>query len=170
MKSDKEFEIEKLNLLAFPRNQHPKCVLTGLTATVQLVTPHCTLYYASESHALQAWNGIIRKIAHLIGPLLGEAPVIGTSEERNRRAKNIVLSKRSLIEFCLAEASNLLSSKKFELAIPGAIQALKYSKDIFGDMSVNIVEPYLILAQASLGLQNTKHAEEVNIKSFITFE
>jgi hypothetical protein len=62
----------------------------------------------------------------------------------------------------LAEAQALLSSKKYELAIPGAIQALKFSKDVFGDMSVNVVEPYLILAQASLGLHNTRQAEEVS--------
>jgi tetratricopeptide (TPR) repeat protein len=39
---------------------------------------------------------------------------------------------------------------------------LKFSKEIFGDMSVEVVEPYLILAQACLGLQNTRQAEEVN--------
>ena len=38
-----DFEIRKLNLLAFPRDQFPKCELTGISATVQLVTPHCTL-------------------------------------------------------------------------------------------------------------------------------
>jgi hypothetical protein len=40
---EKEFEIQKLNLLAFPRNQIPKCALTGVTATVQLTTPHITM-------------------------------------------------------------------------------------------------------------------------------
>ena len=39
----KEYEIQKLNLLAFPRNQLPKCSLTGVTATVQLITPHISL-------------------------------------------------------------------------------------------------------------------------------
>jgi hypothetical protein len=28
---------------------------------------------------------------------------VGTQEERNRRSKNISLSKKSLIEFCLSE-------------------------------------------------------------------
>lgn len=43
--NEKEYEIQKLNLLAFPRNQLPKCALTGVTATVQLITPHITLVY-----------------------------------------------------------------------------------------------------------------------------
>ena len=89
------------------------------------------------------------------------APIIGTAEERSRISKNIDLSKRSLIEFCLSEASTLLSSSKFQLAIPGAIQALKFSKEIYGDMSVEVVEPYLILAQACLGMQSSRQAEEV---------
>jgi tetratricopeptide (TPR) repeat protein len=37
---------------------------------------------------------------------------------------------------------------------------LKFTKEIFGDTSVEVVEPYLILAQSCLGLQNTKQAEE----------
>ena len=41
--SEQEFEIKKLNLLAFPRNQHPKCELTDAPATVQLVTQYCSL-------------------------------------------------------------------------------------------------------------------------------
>eukprot|EP00602_Paraphysomonas_sp_CaronLab_P002222 CAMPEP_0185029050 /NCGR_PEP_ID=MMETSP1103-20130426/15131_1 /TAXON_ID=36769 /ORGANISM="Paraphysomonas bandaiensis, Strain Caron Lab Isolate" /LENGTH=367 /DNA_ID=CAMNT_0027563661 /DNA_START=129 /DNA_END=1232 /DNA_ORIENTATION=- len=131
-----------------------------MTATVQLTTPHITLYYATESHAEQAWHGIIKKIGHLLAPLMTAAPIIGTAEERSRISKNIDLSKRSLIEFCLSEASTLLSSSKFQLAIPGAIQALKFSKEIYGDMSVEVVEPYLILAQACLGMQSSRQAEE----------
>lgn len=155
-----EYEIQKLNLLAFPRNEQPKCTLTGMTAHVQLITPHCSLYYATESHAEQAWHGIIKKISHLIAPLLNSPPIIGTKDERARRSKNISLSKKTLIDFCLAESQTLLSSEKYQLAIPGAIQALKFSKDLYGDMSVENVEPYLILAQASLGLHSSRQAEE----------
>lgn len=155
-----EYEIQKLNLLAFPRNELPKCSLTGSTANVQLVTPHCTLFYATESHAEQAWHGIVKKVSHLIAPLLNTPPIIGTKDERARRTNNIALSKKSLIDFCLAEAQNLLSSEKYQLAIPGAIQSLKFSKELFGDMSVENVEPYLILAQASLGMHSPRQAEE----------
>ena len=40
---DKDYEIQKLNLLAFPRDFCPKCELTGAPSRVQLVTQHCTL-------------------------------------------------------------------------------------------------------------------------------
>ena len=99
----------------------------------------------------------------MIAPLLNTPPIIGTKDERARRTKNISLSKKSLIDFCLAESQNLLSSEKYQLAIPGAIQSLKFSKDLYGDMSVENVEPYLILAQASLGMHSPRQAEEVGV-------
>ena len=155
-----EFEIQPLNLLALPRNDSPRCELTGLAAQVQLVTPYCTLFYANEAVAEQSWYGIIQKIAHLLAPLLQPAPMIGTADERVKRAKNVKLSKHSLIEFCLAESSNHLSSQKFQLAVPAASQALKFSKELEGEMSILMVEPYLQLGQASLGLNRYSQTQE----------
>lgn len=155
-----EFSIEPLNLLAFPRNENPKCELTGAPATVQLVTPYCSLFYANETVAEQSWYGILQKIAHLLAPLLAPAPMIGTHDERAMRNKNVNMSKRSLIEFCLAESSNHLSAEKFQLAIPAATQALKFSKELEGDMSILVVEPYLQLGQASLGLKRYSQTQE----------
>lgn len=71
-----------------------------------------------------------------------------------------MLSKRSLIEFCLNESSNLLSVHKYKLAFPAAIQALKFCKEVDGEKSVSMVEPYLQLSQASLGLKQLNKAEE----------
>lgn len=152
--------IQKLNLLAFPRNFTPVCELTGEHATVELITPHITLYYISEVAARQSWQGIVKKIAHLLPPLRSDPPIIGTSEERETRHRHILACKKSLIEFCLAESLSLLSLQKYELAIPGATFALKLCKDIDGELSLSVVEPMLQLAQANLGLQHLKQAEE----------
>lgn len=160
MIQEQEYEIQKLNMLAFPRNFMPVCELTGNRATVQLVTQHCTLYYSSNELAEQAWFGIINKIAHLIAPLMLPAPIVGTHEERIRRTNNVTLSKRSLIEFCMSESAKLLSTKKYKLAIPAATQALKYSKDVDGENAVSVVDPYLHLAEAFLGLNQISQAEE----------
>lgn len=44
MSSDEiEYKIQRLNLLAFPRNSNPRCEITGERANVELVTPHITL-------------------------------------------------------------------------------------------------------------------------------
>jgi tetratricopeptide (TPR) repeat protein len=133
--------------------------LTGLPATVQLITKQNNIYYANEASAEQAWRGIICKIDHLLGPLTVSAPIIGTADERARREKAILLSKKSLIEFCMNESSKLLHDQMYQLAEPGAIQALKFTKEVFGELSVEVVEPLLLLAQVALGtllLQQTE--------------
>ena len=38
-----EYKIQRLNLLAFPRDANPICELTGGRASVELVTHHLTL-------------------------------------------------------------------------------------------------------------------------------
>lgn len=86
--------------------------------------------------------------------------MVGTQEERNRRATNTVLSKRSLVEYCLAESSSLLSVQKYQLAFPAAIQALKFCQEIDGEKALSLVEPYLHLSQAALGMRQLNKAEE----------
>lgn len=86
--------------------------------------------------------------------------MVGTQEERVRRSHNITLSKRSLVEFCLNESSTLLSVQKYSLAFPAAIQALKFCQEIDGDKSITLVEPYLQLSQALLGMKQLNKAEE----------
>lgn len=120
--------------------------------------PFCS--YLNEDLAEQAWQGIIKKIAHLLSPLINPSPMVGTQEERTRRATNTVLSKRSLIEFCLAESATQLSLQKFQYAFPAAIQALKFSKEVDGEKSLSLVEPYLQLSQAVLGMNQLNKAEE----------
>ena len=58
-----EFRIERLNPLSCPKGETYSCELTGLPATVQLVTPYLTLFYATREHAEQAWHGIMHKIS-----------------------------------------------------------------------------------------------------------
>lgn len=158
LNSDEEYRIVPLNLLAF--RDAPRCDLTGARATVQLITHFNAIHYTNDEMAEQAWFGIIKKIDHLLAPLRQPAPIVGTSEERARRSAATIASKRSLTEFCLTESSNLLSLQKYHLAVPAAIQALKFSKDCDGDRSLAVVEPYLQLAQAYLGLEQLDKSEE----------
>ena len=161
MTTEAEYKLIKLDPLAYPKDYHPHCELTGQNAAVQLITPEgFTLNYSSKEVAEQCWNGIIKKIVHLLSPLLSPAPIVGTQEERNKRDASLVLSKRSLIDFCLAEASNLLSVQRFALAVPASTQALKFCREVDGDKSVTVIEPYLQLAQAYLGLNEHGKAEE----------
>lgn len=51
------YRIEPLNRLAFPKGKIPKCEISGQAASVACITPHITLYYATEEQAEQAWHG-----------------------------------------------------------------------------------------------------------------
>mmetsp|Transcript_27614 Transcript_27614/g.36233 ORF Transcript_27614/g.36233 Transcript_27614/m.36233 type:complete len:408 (+) Transcript_27614:114-1337(+) len=158
--ADLEYRIEPLNTLAFPKGKLPQCELTGLPARVQCITNHITLYYATEEHAEQAWHGIMAKISPLLGPLRASANIVGSEDDRAKREYTIQMSKRALIDLCQQEASKFLVAGRHELAVPGAIQALAFSKDIFGDGSIEMVPPYLLLSEANLGLGKLHQAEE----------
>lgn len=158
------YRLKHLDPLSFPRDYHPLCDLTGLHAKYELTIIQFdntfTLYYSSREIAEQAYEGIVKKIVHLLIPLTSAAPIIGTAEERAKRDASIILSKRSLIDFCLSESSNLLSVQKYSLAVPAATQALKFCKELDGEKSVSVIEPYLQLAQAYLGLEEHRKSEE----------
>jgi hypothetical protein len=146
-------EIRTLNTLAFPKGKHPRCELTGGPATVMLETPHITLYYATREHAEQAWQGIMHKIAPLLAPLRAGVAVIGSEEDRAKREYTLNASKRALVDLCQEEASQFLATGRHELALPGAIQAIAFLKELHGgDGAVELVSPYLLLAEATLGL------------------
>lgn len=57
------YRIEPLNRLAFPKGKIPKCEISGQAASVACITPHITLYYATEEQAEQAWHGKNAKIS-----------------------------------------------------------------------------------------------------------
>jgi hypothetical protein len=69
-------------------------------------------------------------------------------------------TQRAVIEIGKTEATRALLSQKFDHAIPGALQALRVTTDLFGEGGIEIVPPYLLLAQATTGLKKYKQAEE----------
>jgi tetratricopeptide (TPR) repeat protein len=154
------YQIITLNTLAFPKGGLPCCDLTGFPATCKLVSPHITLYYATRSHAEQAWQGIVGLIAPLLGPLQAGAAAVGSQEDRAKREYTVNRSKRTLIELCQQEAAKMLVNGRHELAVPGAVQALKFLKDTYGEGSIESVPAYLLLAEANLGLDKFRQCEE----------
>jgi len=70
------------------------------------------------------------------------------------------MSKRTLVDLCQQEAAKFLASGRHELAIPGATQAITFLRDLTGDDAMELVPPYLLLAEANLGLGRFQQAEE----------
>ena len=55
------------------------------------------------------------------------------------------------------ESIKYLVAKAYDLAIPGAVMALKFCKEIYGDSSVEVVRCYLLLAESNLGFVLNTH-------------
>ncbi|XP_034280157.1 zinc finger MYND domain-containing protein 12 isoform X1 [Pantherophis guttatus] len=65
-----------------------------------------------------------------------------------------------LAEVTYETAQNFLIEGHYEDAIPAALQSLKFSISIYGSSAVELVPPYLILAETSLGLGHLSQGEE----------
>ena len=58
-----------------------------------------------------------------------------------------------------------LVAERFELAMPGALQAQRYSIQLFGANQTELVPAYLLLAEASMGLGSYEQAESYLAKA-----
>jgi len=154
------YRIDKLNPLAFPKGQSLFCELTGKPAAVSCVTDYITLHFSSAEIAKQAWEGVLCKVAHVLGPILSPPMLMGSEEERERRQHAAHASKLALIVLCRDEAARHLVKGNFELAVPAAIYALRFTTSIYGEGRVELVPAYLLLAEANLGLLKYRQAEE----------
>ncbi|KAJ8608269.1 hypothetical protein CTAYLR_007267 [Chrysophaeum taylorii] len=155
------YRVQTLNTLAFPKGQVPRCEMTGLPARVQCITPHITLYFVSKECAKQAWYGIMHKIAPLLGPLRTPCLVVGTEEDRAKREYTMEMSKKALVDLCSQEAEKFLVERQYDLAIPGALQAVTFLREIYGDGAIEMIGPFMQLAEAHLGLGRAREAAEV---------
>jgi tetratricopeptide (TPR) repeat protein len=68
--------------------------------------------------------------------------------------------KLALVALCREEAASHVVRGQFELAIPAAQYALRFSTSVYGDGSVELVPAYLLIAEANLGLARYRQAEE----------
>ena len=72
---------------------------------MSLVSPFLSIHFASRELATHAWEGVIRKVAHVLGPLLTPPPLASSEEERHRRFEGVQATKRALIAMCRDEAA-----------------------------------------------------------------
>ena len=61
-----------------------------------------------------------------------------------------------MIDLTRTTGQKLLFEGKHEQAVPAAMQSLRFSIDIHGLDSIELVPSYLILAEASIGKHNSK--------------
>lgn len=147
-----------INRLSKAKGAKYLCEITGAPAT--LVCSECPVYFATKEHFDVWWRGIGNLIAADIVVLRGPPKMIGSEEERHRRNEEMMGIRRELLEVCTATAQKFLVQMKYELAVPGALQSLKFAIEVYGGEATELVPSYLLLAEANLGLRRLKIAEE----------
>ena len=64
----------------------------------------------------------------------------------------LLLMQKQMIELTSTIGQKLLFEGKYEYAIPAAMQSLKFSIDVYGLSSIELVPSYLILGEACIGM------------------
>lgn len=147
-----------INQLARPKSAKYECEVCGKPATLKC--SECPTYYCTQEHFDIDWRGI-RHLIYLDIVVLRERPkMIGSEEERDRRAEELMGIRKELLELCTETAKKFLIQGKYELAVPGALQSLKFAIEVYGSEATELVPSYLLLAEANLGLHRLKIAEE----------
>lgn len=149
---------EPINRLSKAKGAKFLCEITGAPAT--LVCSECPVYFATREHFDVWWRGIGNLIAQDIVVLRGPPKMIGSEEERHRRNEELMGIRKELLELCTETAQKFLVQGKYELAVPGALQSLKFAIEVHGSEATELVPSYLLLAEANLGLRRLKIAEE----------
>jgi len=147
-----------INQLARPKSVKYECEVCGKPATLKC--SDCPTYYCTQEHFDIDWRGIRNLIAQDIVVLRERPKMIGSEEERDRRAEELMGIRKELLELCTETSQKFLVQAKYELAVPGALQSLKFAIEVYGSEATELVPSYLLLAEANLGLRRLKIAEE----------
>jgi tetratricopeptide (TPR) repeat protein len=147
-----------INQLARPKAAKYECEVCGKAATLKC--SKCPTYYCTQEHFDIDWRGIRHLIFEDIVVLRQRPKVIGSEEEREKRAQELMGIRKELLELCTETAQKFLVQGKYELAVPGALQSLKFAIEVHGSEATELVPSYLLLAEANLGLRRLKIAEE----------
>ncbi|KAI8802818.1 hypothetical protein BJ742DRAFT_858025 [Cladochytrium replicatum] len=166
-----------INPLSNPKGVRLECELCGKPAYIQCKECRVT-YYCDRDHESTDYRGIHSKICQLLISLRTPVTILGSEEERGFRdkqtrerqvscvdacdhlLKNSVSIQVHLLELTKTEAHKKLFEGQYDLAIPAALQALRFSMDVYGQDSIELVPSYLLLGEASIGLKQYGQAED----------
>jgi len=148
----------QINQLARPRSTRYECEVCGKAAVLKC--SECPTYYCTQEHFDVDWRGIRSLIAQDIVVLRERPKMIGSEEEREKCVADLMRIRRELLDLCTETAQKYLVQGKHDLAVPGALQSLKFAIEVYGSEASELVPSYLLLAEANLGLRRLKIAEE----------
>ncbi|CAL8077298.1 unnamed protein product [Calicophoron daubneyi] len=144
--------------LANPRGTEFKCEVCGKPAFLQCSICRVT-YYCGTEHQKIDWVGIHEKICSSLMAIRKPVPFIASEDERRKARDELQDKNIEMVGLTQLIGQKLLFQGKPEEAVPAALQCLKFTADAYGLASVELVSPYLILAESSIGLGRLCQAE-----------
>ncbi|CAL1605786.1 unnamed protein product [Knipowitschia caucasica] len=142
--------------LALPKGTEKLCELCQSRAYLQCERCRVT-YYCDVSHQFADWVGIHQRICELLVPVRVET--LQSFTKQGRIEKDI--KKRELIAISRAVAEGKLAEGKPEEALPAGQTFLRFSVDVFGSCSMELIPAHLLLAEAHIGLGKMSAACEL---------
>ncbi|XP_030588620.1 zinc finger MYND domain-containing protein 12 isoform X2 [Archocentrus centrarchus] len=133
--------------LALPKGAEKLCELCQREARLQCSKCRVTFYCDAE-HQQADWVGIHKRICQLLVPI--RTQTLHSLQQTSHIETQI--KKAELIEICRLVAQSKLSEGKHQEALPAATCCLRFSIDIHGPNTVQLVPAYLLLAEANMGL------------------
>ncbi|XP_043917714.1 zinc finger MYND domain-containing protein 12 isoform X1 [Protopterus annectens] len=148
-----------VNPLSSPKGIKLLCELCQSPAFIRCTKCRVS-YYCDVAHQKTDWVGIHEKICQLLIPLRTPSPFLSSIKERHHYEEQLLQRQKHIVELAYTVAQKLLFEGKHEEAIPAALQSLRFSIDIHGLNSVQLVPSLLLLAEANIGLGHLVQAEE----------
>eukprot|EP01135_Chromosphaera_perkinsii_P010729 Nk52_evm8s2209 gene=Nk52_evmTU8s2209 len=93
-------------------------------------------------------------------PLQPPKTMHGSEFEHEKQVEAQIKAQICIMEEAKAEAADLLQDSKYEAAVLPGLKALQIAMQIFGENSLELVEPYYILGEATSGSGKFKQATE----------
>ncbi|NXF40915.1 ZMY12 protein, partial [Nyctibius bracteatus] len=111
-------------------------------------------------HQKVDWVSIHEQICQLLVLVRTPLPFLLSEKERKHATEQLVKRQKHIINLAYSRAQKFVLDGKHEEAIPAALQALRFSTEVYGSNSVQLVPAYLLLAEASTGAGRLREASK----------
>ncbi|XP_010128559.1 PREDICTED: zinc finger MYND domain-containing protein 12, partial [Chlamydotis macqueenii] len=113
-----------------------------------------------EDHQKADWVSIHKQICQLLIPIRTSLPGLLSENERKHGMEQLVKRQKYVIDLAYSTAQEFVLDGKHKEAIPAALHALRFSTEVYGSNSVQLVPAYLLLAEASAGAGHLPQASK----------
>ncbi|XP_063049696.1 zinc finger MYND domain-containing protein 12 [Engraulis encrasicolus] len=148
-----------VNPLANPKGGKKLCELCQKPAYLQCTKCRVT-FYCDVSHQEADWLSIHNRVCQMLVAVRTPAPFHSLQAERDLHRAEIRRAQELLISVCEEEARRWLFEGQCVEALPAARLCLRIAMDTHGPNAIQLVSPYLLLAEANVGLGNLPLAQE----------